>query len=148
LKKILIAESRKMVREYIKLILRLSGFKHVYFSGKSQSCLKKIKRIRPDLLVISSEVRGKCTFSEILEHIRNIKQEHPFHVLILADQSKNEFKNADTGGIITRIIPANFQPLELFRNVNRLIGPSIRADRSSEELTIGFEQRRFLPLSY
>ena len=70
-KLILIVDDEEDVRESVKTILNANGYK-VETAVDGDDCLKKVKEIKPDLILLDIMMPGKPV-SEIIKQIQDIK---------------------------------------------------------------------------
>ncbi len=119
-KKILIVEDDKFLRELIARKLRNEGYE-VLEAVDGEEGLKKIKEIKPDLILLDLILPGIDGF-EVLAKKKEDPQIEKIPVMLLSNLGQRE--DVERGlrlGAVDYLVKANFTPQEIIEKVKNLL---------------------------
>ena len=119
-KKILIVEDDKFLRELIARKLRNEGYE-VLEAEDGEEGLKKIKEIKPDLILLDLILPGIDGF-EVLAKKKEDPQIEKIPVMLLSNLGQRE--DVERGlrlGAVDYLVKANFTPQEIIEKVKNLL---------------------------
>ena len=70
-KTILVVDDEPDIRDSVKMILEVNGY-NVYTAENGDDCLKKVKTVKPDLILLDIMMPG-TPVSEVVKQIKDIK---------------------------------------------------------------------------
>ncbi len=118
--KILVVEDDKFLREMITRKLNKEGYQ-VSQAVDGKEGLKKIKEIRPDLILLDLIMPGVGGF-EVLEKIKDNPELEEIPVVILSNLGqKSEVERGLNLGAEDFLIKAHFTPKEIIKKVKEII---------------------------
>ncbi len=145
MKKILIVEDKKKLRDLLKLIFRLSGYKKLYYASNSEECVKKMKRLNPDITLLDVDATGKMDIVSALSSIRNQPSISSSNVILFSKNKKKELIGEGASDLISGPI----KPLELISIVEHMIGKrDVDMPQNRTEEIVTYAPASFTPQAY
>ena len=148
MKKILIAENNENVRNLLKIIFRLSGYKNLYFAKSGESCIRKIRRLKPDMTLLNIDIPGKIIGLSLIDTIKKESSTPSCNIILLSDKidKKRKKELLKTGALDLITTPLN--PVDVIRKVENCIGKVSNRLKSNTENIISFSPPVFQPVVY
>lgn len=117
-KKILVVDDEEDIRKAVKLLLVINGFE-VETAQNLEECLDKLKRKKPDLILLDILMRKVVGLSEL----QSIKKVYPQAKIIIFSVIENEqFKRACKELGVVDYVTKPFDNDDLVRRVKEAVG--------------------------
>ncbi len=121
MKKILIVEDERIVRNLVKKKLVAEGYE-VELAVDGKDGLEKIEEVDPDLVLLDI-LMPRMNGIEFLEEIRKIEKFKKLPVIIVSNSGQPvEIDKARKLGVEEWIVKTEFDPREIIKKVNEQVG--------------------------
>lgn len=148
MKKILIAENEGNVRNLLKIIFRLSGYKNLYFAKSGESCLRKMRRLKPDITLLNIDIQGKISGVNVLNTIKNEFSINFCNVILLSDKIDKKKQNELLKMGASDLIITPLKPVDVIIKVEKYIGKVSDRFKNNTESFVSFSPPVFRPVVY
>ncbi len=120
MKKILIVDDQKEIRELIEISLREKGF-HLLQAESANEALDKVKKEKPDLVIMDIMMPGKIDGLEATRTIKSDPQTRDIKIIILTvkGQDSDREKGLKAGADEYCIKP--FKPYEILNLIEKVL---------------------------
>ncbi|MCK4888356.1 MAG: response regulator [Candidatus Aminicenantes bacterium] len=148
MKKILIAEDKGHARNLLKVIFRLSGYKKLYFAKSGESCVRKMRRLKPDIILLNIDIPGKISGVNVIDTIKKESSTCSCNIILLSDKidKKRQKELLKTGA--SDLITTPLKPVDVISKVENCIGKVSNRFKSNKENFVSFSPPVFQPVVY
>ena len=148
MKKILIAEDKGHVKNFLKIIFRLSGYKKLYFAKSGESCVRKMRRLKPDITLLNIDIPGKISGLNVLNVIRNEFSINSCRVILISDKINKKRQNELLKIGASDLITTPLKPVDVISKVENYIGKASERFKNNTESFVSFSPPVFQPVVY
>lgn len=120
MKKILIVDDSKEIREIVKTTLDTDIYK-VFEAANSLKAIESAKKNKPDLIIMDVIMPGQMDGIDAIRHLKSLPETLDCRIIVLTGSEQDRKQEGLTTGA-NDFIYKPFSPLELLQKIEKILG--------------------------